>query len=60
MSTKQAGEPQHQPGVASVIALEGSALVFNLLLSLEDSVRSVLLAEELLRLERWEEKLMAV
>jgi hypothetical protein len=42
------------------MALEGSAFVFNLLLSFAVSVRSILLEEEVLRRERWEEWLMAV
>ena len=46
--------------MASFRAFEGSAFVFSLFLSLEVSVKSSLLAEELLRRDLWEEKLIAV
>lgn len=42
------------------MALDGSAFVFNLFLSFEVSVNSSLLADELLRRDLWEEKLIAV
>lgn len=42
------------------MALEGSAFVFNLFLSFEVSVSSNLLAEELLRRDRFDEKLIDV
>jgi hypothetical protein len=42
------------------MAFEGSAFVFSLFLSFEVSVKSNLLAEELLRRDLWDEVLIAV